>query len=266
MSRVMDGLLYKLTGTASFTKGKPVLSVDQYAPVLRAALLSLEEIPNPNMFDPADPDAVAAYIVASSVVWERVNARRLELEQVQPEPRLAAVHTEAVKLLRAWITWMNCGNGSVAANLQGDFVNYQKLQKEAESWLPVVQSVAQKLTQALDRVRVEQWALYGRLGLEGTAFGTPAEQVGMARMAAMMHERRQQPAAAKSDTPAEETEAMSALPILYPECMNYLSALHAAADEPASTESPRVGPTANDKHKRAVTMETPAPVVERDAH
>jgi hypothetical protein len=176
------GLLNKLTGTAPFAMGKPVASVDQYAPVLRAALLALGEAPpDADELDPGDQEAVVAFVQSLSEIWEIVNARRLELEQIQPEPRLSAVHTEAVKLLRAYITVMNASNGSMVAALQGDFAKRHKLQKEADSWAPVMQSVAQKLTRALKQMQSEQPTLYGMLGLEETGFGPQAEPAGPGR-------------------------------------------------------------------------------------
>ena len=63
------------------------------------------------------------------------------LEQIQPEPRLSAVHTEAIKLLRAYITWINFVGASALAAGQGDLAKSQEMGNEAESWWPVVQSL-----------------------------------------------------------------------------------------------------------------------------
>jgi hypothetical protein len=88
------------TKQSLFRMFKPEVSVEQYAPRLRAALQELTtepDLPRPN---PNDQNSIQQYLQAQAALFERLNARRLELEQVKPEARLIPVHDKTMILCR----------------------------------------------------------------------------------------------------------------------------------------------------------------------
>jgi hypothetical protein len=162
-----------LGGAAPFADGKPELSVDQYSPLLRAALQSVVEgeaevAKLAETLDNQGSSDMLGYLQRQSLFFEQVNARRVELEAVRPEHRLQAVHTEAVKFLRCYLKVMNASAGSLAAAVQGNFVESRRLRTEADSWSPTLATVSRKLAAALRRLEVEQPTLFALLQLQPT--------------------------------------------------------------------------------------------------
>ena len=154
-----------------FKWGKPTVSVDQYAPLLRAAMLEFFEgapTPTDELIDQQgriNGPVLQRYLQGQAAFFERVNARRLELEQVKPEPRLSEIHDESVKFLRAAMTALNLSAEALQAAMQGDFAKRRRKDAEYESWNNTVDQIMNKLGNALRKLRSDQPTLFQMLGL-----------------------------------------------------------------------------------------------------
>lgn len=158
---------------------KPEASVDQYAPVLNAALDALLDTPleaieldtkiNDGSLAMETPEAfqmlLQGYFGSMSGHWERLNARRLELEALRLEHRLSAVHENSVATLRGGLRLINLRGEVTGQSAKGDWAAAQRMQKELDFWSGVVESVMNKLSAALRRLHVEQPDLFTRLNL-----------------------------------------------------------------------------------------------------
>ncbi|WP_160163214.1 HEAT repeat domain-containing protein [Nitrolancea hollandica] len=149
---------------------KPEISVEQYAPIYRAAFEEIDSAPAPPDFnDPfflaADQNEFVGFFQQQAAYWERVNARRLELEALRPDHRLSRLHEETVKYLRGTLRVMNILAESTIAVSQGDLSTARQKEAEAESWAPVLTNVARKLSNALRQIQDEQPTLFSMLGL-----------------------------------------------------------------------------------------------------
>jgi hypothetical protein len=146
-------------------RSKPIVSVEQYAPLLRAAFEELGRVPNPPQVQDPSPPEVIAYLQEQSAYWERVNARRIELEAARPDQRLKTIHEEAVKFFRASLKVLNILGESTAAAMQGNFAQMRRKEAEAESRAPVLESISGKLRNAFQVVQQQQPTLFSMLGL-----------------------------------------------------------------------------------------------------
>jgi hypothetical protein len=154
-----------------FKWGKPTVSVDQYAPILQAAMRDFFEGAPDSTEELIDQDghingpALQRNLQAQAALFERVNARRLELEQVKPEPRLTAVHDESVKFLRAALTTLNITAESLQAALEGDFNKKRRKDAEYEFWNSTIDDIMNKLGGVLRKLQNDQPTLFQMLGL-----------------------------------------------------------------------------------------------------
>jgi hypothetical protein len=154
--------------SAPFAWGKPELGVEQYAPLLQATLSTLNESRDhldAQRLTISQAERAATYMQERSLFFERLNARRLELESVRPDHRVAQVHTEAVKLARAVLTLLNLGSEAIFARWQGDEARFQKKLDEIESWGTPATNVRKKLERALSGLEDTQPSIYQLLAL-----------------------------------------------------------------------------------------------------
>jgi hypothetical protein len=157
---------------------KPMVSVSQYAPVLRAAL-DAEQRSSVRPGTDAVRSVMATLgrldqveidkqrILNISKAFEEVNARRLELEAIKPEPRLSAVHTEAVKLCRCRLEVLNKENLDFISRFKGDEQASRKARSDWYSWSETHKAIRAKLAGALLKLETSQPTLYELLGLPG---------------------------------------------------------------------------------------------------
>jgi ankyrin repeat protein len=148
-----------------FRMFKPEVSVDQYAPRLRAILTELVTEPEIAVPDPNDQNSVVEYLKAQSTLFERANARRLELEQIKPERRLIPVHDKTVVLCRMTLHVWNMSASELSAAIRGDFAESRRQRKQVDSWSKTLESTWNQLGQLLRRLRAEQPTLFSMLDL-----------------------------------------------------------------------------------------------------
>jgi hypothetical protein len=145
--------------------GKPELSVEQYAPRLRAVLLELTtepELPTPEV---GDMDSIKRFLEAQSRLFERLNSRRLEFEQVKPDRRLIPLHDKTMVLCRMTLKVWNLSAEQLDAALKGDFATRARKTREMDSWGETLLATWRQERALLLKVQSEQPTLFALLEL-----------------------------------------------------------------------------------------------------
>lgn len=148
---------------ALFRMFKPEVSVDQYAPRLRALLAELTAEPPITQPDPNDLNSRRQFLETQSALFERLNARRLEFEQVKPEHRLIAMHDKAMVLGRMTLRIWNMSAEALEAGLRGDFATGRRKWSEVDSWSQTLADTWDQFRSTLVKLEQTQPSLFNQL-------------------------------------------------------------------------------------------------------